>query len=625
MNDPREPLLNDSKKHEKLSRVQKGRGDSNYAVPLDIDILAINQETDISLTHSHERKETWTNDPGRSYTSDMFINPTRHAVEQSDWGDKPENAQYEPLPSVSRGWLRHTNTYGSVVGSEDGTSITPNSNSTFSVLDCKKKTKTEVEMGIRPRHTAKGVKGLTLQECDTALAKAASCLESLDYDLHENTVWQNATHLRDSKAKATRASIRWILVACVGVLTALVSVAITNGTQYFVKLKRNMVDWSVGEFNSSPYGAPLALFVLFNLGLVGISATLVAIIEPAASGSGVPEVKSLLNGIKIPRCVRMKTLFTKIIGLIMSVASGLPVGKQGPMIHCGAIIAAGISQGKSTTMGFDTKWTKFRFFRNDAEKRDMIACGAAAGVASAFGAPIGGVLFCMEDGTSFWTKTLTWRTFFCATIASWILSLCTSGSPGLFYFGSGYTTRFEYYELFFFLLVGCVGGLLGAAFNWSNTIITRLRLAKVHWSRPRQVFEAVVLSFTVSTIFYMFPLIFGKCSEAKEDSYNVDDLVQFFCPKGQFNDLAVLFLNPAEKAITQLLHFSTDTQEDEFSLLSLLVFAISFYFFTLITYGVSVPGGVFIPSMLCGAAWGRLLANSVNRFVGRYVVTFFFF
>ena len=88
--------------------------------------------------------------------------------------------------------------------------------------------------------------------------------------------------------------------------------------------------------------------------------------------AGIPDVKAYLNGIDLPRIMRVKTLITKTIGIIFAQASGLPLGKhlscsnqhgrhvidsenldilayldtgkEGPMIHIGAIIGSGFSQ-----------------------------------------------------------------------------------------------------------------------------------------------------------------------------------------------------------------------------------------------------------------------------------------
>jgi len=92
----------------------------------------------------------------------------------------------------------------------------------------------------------------------------------------------------------------------------------------------------------------------------------------------------------------------QVIGSIGSVAGGLMVGKEGPLVHVGACIASLLGQGGSVRYGMTWKW--LRYLKNDRDRRDLVTCGAAAGVAAAFRAPVGGVLFALEEVTSWYNK-----------------------------------------------------------------------------------------------------------------------------------------------------------------------------------------------------------------------------
>jgi hypothetical protein len=107
------------------------------------------------------------------------------------------------------------------------------------------------------------------------------------------------------------------------------------------------------------FGGSAFLAFLFFQTTFALIASIFVYLEPLSGGSGIPEIKCFLNGIDLPRVVRIKTLICKVVGVIFSVAAGLPIGMEGPMIHCGSVVAAAVSQGKANMWGVDTSFTKF--------------------------------------------------------------------------------------------------------------------------------------------------------------------------------------------------------------------------------------------------------------------------
>ena len=159
------------------------------------------------------------------------------------------------------------------------------------------------------------------------------------------------------------------------------------------------------------------------------AAAVVIGIQPAAASSGIPEVIAYLNGTHQRKIFNVKTLVIKFISCFLAVGSGLPVGPEGPMIHMGAMVGRGVSQMRSRTLG--CAMPVFKHFRNNKDARDFLSAGAAAGVSSAFGAPVGGLLFSLEEVASTWSQTLTWQTFFCSMTAATV-TLVLAASFGSF-------------------------------------------------------------------------------------------------------------------------------------------------------------------------------------------------
>ncbi|XP_049950327.1 H(+)/Cl(-) exchange transporter 7 isoform X1 [Schistocerca serialis cubense] len=437
--------------------------------------------------------------------------------------------------------------------------------------------------------------------------------ESLDYDICENYLLLDEERRKGYKFVVKKNVARWIIFFLIGILTAFIGCSVDVAVEELSDIKYSYMKSYVDKcvWNYCLY-IPFLIWIASNIIPVVIGSILVAYVEPTAAGSGIPQVKCYLNGIKIPRVVRIKTLLVKVIGVVCSVVGGLAAGKEGPMIHSGAVVAAGISQGKSTTLRQD--FNILQYFREDHEKRDFVCGGAAAGVAAAFGAPVGGVLFSLEEGSSFWNQSLTWRIFFASMVSAFTLNVVLStyhGHPGeltysgLLNFGKFENISYEMTELLIFVVMGIIGGLLGSLFNHINYKLTVFRMRYLPYRSLKVVEAAIVAMFTATVGFLMIYLI-NDCKPLGQDP--TKHPMTMYCGDGEYNALAAIWFQTPEASVRSFFHDPPGSHKP----LSVAVFFTCYFFLSCWTYGLSVSSGLFIPSLLTGAAWGRLMGMALE-------------
>uniref|UniRef100_A0A8C3UZW2 Chloride voltage-gated channel 7 n=1 Tax=Catharus ustulatus TaxID=91951 RepID=A0A8C3UZW2_CATUS len=422
--------------------------------------------------------------------------------------------------------------------------------------------------------------------------------ESLDYDNSENQLFLEEERRINHAAFRTVEIKRWVICAMIGILTGLVACFIDIVVENLAGLKYRVVKDNIDKFTAKGgLSFSLLLWATLNASVVMVGSLIVAFIEPVAAGSGIPQIKCYLNGVKIPHVVRLKGLCYKC-----------------PSVPYQAVPTGGLASSMSCPLP-SLLFQIFEYFRRDTEKRDFVSAGAAAGVSAAFGAPVGGVLFSLEEGASFWNQFLTWRIFFASMISTFTLNSVLSvyhgnawdlSSPGLINFGRfdsekmGYTIQ----EIPIFIFMGVVGGILGALFNALNYWLTMFRIRYIH--RPcLQVVEAMLVAAVTATVGFVMIYCSRDCQPIQGSS--VAYPLQLFCADGEYNSMATAFFNTPEKSVVNLFH----DPPGSYNPMTLGMFTLMYFFLACWTYGLTVSAGVFIPSLLIGAAWGRLFGISL--------------
>ncbi|KAF2150584.1 hypothetical protein K461DRAFT_322994 [Myriangium duriaei CBS 260.36] len=296
-----------------------------------------------------------------------------------------------------------------------------------------------------------------------------------------------------------------------------------------------------------------------------------------AAGSGVAEVKVILSGFVLHGYLGVKTLIAKSLALILSVGSGLSIGKEGPYVHVATCI------GNIACRLFP----KYR--ENDGKRREALSAAAASGVAVAFGAPISGVLFSLEEVSYYFPPKTLFRTFFCCIVAALSLkALNPYGTAKIVLFEVRYLTDWRFFEIVVFALLGFMGGALGALFIKASRFWART-FRRIPVIKKYPMFEVLLVAIVTGLI--SFWNRYSRLPVA-ELLYELAAPCDAFSKEG--NGLC-----PTEERIPEIIWYLS---------IAFLIKA----FLTTITFGIKVPAGIYVPSMVVGGLLGRIVGHSIQ-------------
>ncbi|KAK2814319.1 hypothetical protein FQN49_008223, partial [Arthroderma sp. PD_2] len=321
--------------------------------------------------------------------------------------------------------------------------------------------------------------------------------------------------------------------------------------------------------------AEYTVFILYSILFATSAALLVTSYATHAKHSGIPEIKTVLGGYVIKRFMGLWTLMIKSVGLCLSVASGMWLGKEGPLVHV-ACCCANLIMKPFNSLN-----------RNEARKREVLSAAAAAGISVAFGSPIGGVLFSLEQLSYYFPDKTMWQSFVCAMAAAISLRAVNPFRTGnIVLYQVTYSRGWHRIEILPFMLLGILGGLYGGLFIKLNMRVSRWRKAR-NFSFP--VIE--VISVALLTALINFPNSFMKA---------------------QLSELLhSLFAECAQSAGDEF-GLCKSTADSAGVIGALLFAAILGFILASITFGLDIPAGVILPSLAIGALYGRALGIAVD-------------
>ncbi|CAN7996816.1 unnamed protein product [Ixodes hexagonus] len=319
---------------------------------------------------------------------------------------------------------------------------------------------------------------------------------------------------------------------------------------------------------------------------------------PLRMCSGIPEMKTILRGVILKEYLTFRALVAKVIGLTCTLGSGLPLGKEGPFVHISSMIATVLSRLVASFKGI---------YENESRTSEMLAAACAVGVACTFAAPLGGVLFSIEVTSVFFAVRNYWRGFFAAACGALVWQLLgvwlkeQDTITAVFRTNFRMDFPFDLMELVVYAVMGAACGVLGATFVYMHKRIVLFNRKHKRMSaflqRNRFLYPLIITVFISSAT---FPEGLGQFMAAELTTHEaVHDLFSNFTWTA--NDLGV-----DEHMVVN--HWGS-TKGRIFLTLSLFIFMN--LWMTALAATIPVPLGLFIPVFKMGAAFGRLVGETM--------------
>lgn len=315
-------------------------------------------------------------------------------------------------------------------------------------------------------------------------------------------------------------------------------------------------------------------------------------LAPEAEGHGVPEVMDAMA--RKGGRIRPRVAGAKAVASALTIGSGGAAGTEGPIIQIGAAIGSGFGQFLRMSL---------------ADVRVLIGCGAAAGIASIFNAPIAGVLFAVEV----LLREVALRSFVPIIIASVLSSVVTQSLRGhneaIFPIPAQFTGvraepiySFTVGEFFNYLILGLICGVVAVVFvkalYFSEDVFRKLPLHRIF----RPVLGAAILGLVAVGSHAMWN---ERIPETERSEGVTAPTVHKVEPPA--------IMGNGYPIIKETLEPPAYVGDGRWTIILLVALCVGKILATCLTLGSGGSGGVFAPSLFIGATAGGAFGLAVQQ------------